>query len=97
MRTFGVVKASPLFDQDPGFDERMEDLTVEELVPHSAIERFYESVLPRTAGCDELGVDIKFIQPVHQVLGNELQTIVTTDMLRSAMLSEKICHDIKHV
>ena len=83
-----------MFDQDPGFDERIEDLTVEKLVSHSAIERFYESILPRTAGCDERGFDGQFGQPMDKMLGNELRTIVTADMLRSAILGEEICQTI---
>ena len=58
MRTFGIVKAPPLFDQDLGFDERMEDLAIEKLVSHSSVERFDESVLPWTAGHDERSLDV---------------------------------------
>ena len=97
MRTFGVVKASPLFNQDLGFEQCVEDLAVEEFVSHPAVERFDVSVLPWTAGCDERGFDVQFVKPIHEMLGNELWTIVTTDMLWSAMPSEKVSQDIKHV
>ena len=91
MRTFGVVEASPLFDQDPGLQECMEDLAIEKLVSHASIERLYESILPRTAGCDERGFDVQFIQPMDKMLGDKLRTIVTANMFWGAILGEEIC------
>jgi len=97
VRTYGVVEASPLFNQDLCFEQGIEDLAVEELVSHASIERFYESILPRTAGRDERGFDVQFVQPIHKMLGNELRTIVAANMFWGAILGEEICQDIKHV
>ena len=91
VRSFGVVEVFPLFNQDLCFEQGMEDLTVEELVPHSAIERFYESILPWTTRCDERGCDVQFVQPMDKMLSDELRTIVTANMFWSAILGEEIC------
>ena len=38
MRSLGVVESPPLLDQDFSFNERVKDLSVEELVSHASIE-----------------------------------------------------------
>jgi hypothetical protein len=45
-----VVLLSPLFCNHPGFYERIEDLTVQELISQLAIEEFDVAVLPELPG-----------------------------------------------
>jgi hypothetical protein len=45
--TFRVVVPSPLLNDDPGFIEAVEDLSVQELVAEPGIEALAVSVLPR--------------------------------------------------
>ena len=46
VRPLGVVVTTPLFDDDLGFLEGVEDLSVEQFVSEPGIEAFYVSVLP---------------------------------------------------
>ena len=46
MGSDGVVVAPPLFDQDLGFAQRVEDLTVQQLVPEPCVEALAVAVLP---------------------------------------------------
>jgi len=43
----GVVVAAPFLDQDLGFAQRVEELTVEELIAEAGIEAFTVAILPR--------------------------------------------------
>jgi hypothetical protein len=46
MRPNGVVVPSPGLDDDLGFTQRIEDLSVEQFVPQTSIEAFNVAVLP---------------------------------------------------
>ena len=48
----GVVVMAPLTNDDLGFLEAVEDLTVQQLVTHFAVEAFAVAVLPRTSRFD---------------------------------------------
>ena len=50
MRPYGVVVASPVLDDDLGFTQRIEDLSVEQFVPQASIEAFDVAVLPGLPG-----------------------------------------------
>ena len=45
--SLGVVVGPPLFDQDLGLWEGVEDLAVEQFVPHAGVEALAVSVFPR--------------------------------------------------
>ena len=76
MWSFGVVVLPPLFNQHLGFTKRAEDFSVEQFIPHSCVEAFAISVLPRRSRLDvgRLGAD--GCDPVSDGLGNEFRTIV---------------------
>ena len=63
MRPFGVVKASPLFDQHLGFTQCVEDLAVQALVPELAVEALVVAVLPGRAWGDEQGANVQPVEP----------------------------------
>jgi len=48
----GVVVDAPAFSQHAQLFDRVEDLTVEELVPELGVEALAVAVLPRRAGLD---------------------------------------------
>ena len=58
-----IVLPSPAFDENLCLPQRVEDLTVEKLIPEFAIERLIVAVLPRAAGLDEQRLDIQLLQP----------------------------------
>ena len=47
MRTDSVVVLTPFFDDDLGFLERVEDLSIEQLVAELCVEALAVAVLPR--------------------------------------------------
>ena len=47
MRSLRVVVFSPLFDDDLGLFQGVEDFTVQQFVPEAGIEAFTVAVLPR--------------------------------------------------
>lgn len=49
----GVIVAAPVFDDHPGFQQRVEAPEVEQFVTQAAVERFDPGVLPRRARIDE--------------------------------------------
>ena len=46
VETFAIVFTSPILEQDFGLEERVEELSVEELVAQPGVERLDVSVLP---------------------------------------------------
>ena len=56
--------------------QRVEDLTVEELVSELAVEALVVAVLPRTAGFDEERLPTDSGQPSWYELGRELRAVV---------------------
>ncbi len=80
----GVVVNPPAFSQDLHFLERVEDLTVEELVAQLRVEAFTVPVLPWAAGFDIECLCSRIRQPLPQIFGYELRAIVRTDMLWNA-------------
>jgi hypothetical protein len=53
MWSFGVVEASPLFDQHLGLLECVEEFEVQALVSELAVKAFAITVLPGTSRFDE--------------------------------------------
>jgi hypothetical protein len=52
-----IVVTAPALDDDLGLAQRVEDLTVEQLVAQAGVEAFDEAVLLRFAGRDVVGSD----------------------------------------
>jgi hypothetical protein len=71
-----VVVDAPVFEKDPGLEERVEELPVEELVAEPAVERFDPGVLPWRAGVDEHGVGAVEPAPVGDCVGDELGPVM---------------------
>ena len=76
IRPAHAVLHPPLFDHDLRLLQRIEDLSVQALVPQLAVEALAVAVLSRTARCDvqRLGADRR--QPRPQLLGAEFGAIV---------------------
>ncbi len=72
---FGVVVFPPLFDQDLGFSQTVEDFTVQELIPESGVEAFAVSVLPGRAWFDVSRLRADGFNPILHGLSNELRTV----------------------
>ena len=64
MRPDRVVVGSPLLDDHLCFSERVEDLSVEQLIAQLAVERFAVAVLPRTPRSDVNSLRAEPCQPL---------------------------------
>ena len=76
MRSDGVVVLSPLLDDDLGFLEAVEDLTVQQLVAQLSVKGFVVAILPGTSRLDVQGFGPYLRQPVAHDLGGHLRTVV---------------------
>ena len=78
MRPYGVVVASPGFDDDLGLLQCVEDFAVEQLIAQFAIEAFVIAVLPRASRFDVRGLGTNRGDPFPKGKGNELRPVVGT-------------------
>ena len=74
--SFGVVVFPPLFDQDLCFAKRVEDLTIQQLIPEPCVEAFAISVLPGRPRLDVGGLGADGCNPVSDGLSNELGAVI---------------------
>src|SRR5204863_2169020 len=88
---------SPALDDDLGFTQRVEDLTVEQFVAQARIEAFDEAVLPRAAGGDVSGLRPDGADPLLHRCGDELRAIVGTDVLGDAAQDEQVRQNVDDV
>src|ERR1700741_1808672 len=63
----GVVVDAPALSQHTQFFDRVEDLSVEELISEFGVERFAVAVLPGRAGFDIQRFGSRVLQPFAQI------------------------------
>ena len=76
MRPDGVVVPPPGFVQDLCLSQGVEDLAIQELVAHRAIEAFTVAVLPRATWSDVERLHADLRQPLLHGIGDELGAVV---------------------
>ena len=77
-----IVVVSPAFDEHLGLLQRVEDLSIEQLVSELPIEGLVEPVLPWASGLDEQGFDTDPPQPRSDCIRRELRAIIGSDVIR---------------
>lgn len=97
MRTNLVIVSSPSFDDDPSFQQSEEDLAIQKLVPHLAVEGLTVSILPWTSGLNVERLYANIFEPFSQFSCNELWTVVRANMLRDPVFNKQICKDQEDV
>jgi hypothetical protein len=95
--SLSIVVQSPALDDDPRLCEAVEHLPVQQLVAELGIEALAVAVLPRAAGLDERGPGSHRGDPLSHGLGDELGTIVGTDMARNATQDEEVRQDVDDI
>ena len=85
MNAVFVVFSSMLLDEYFRFEQRGEDLSVEQFVAESAVERLAVAVLPWTAGLDVVGRDAGGRKPLLDFVRNELWAIIGSNVGRRAV------------
>ena len=97
VRAFGIVMLPPLFDQDLCLPQAVEDFSVEQFIPHSRVEAFAISVLPRRSWLDVGRLCADGRNPVPDGLGYELRAIVGANVGGNAVQDEQVCQRIDHL
>ena len=72
MRPHVIVMAPPDFDEDARFGAAAKPFHAQALVAELAVEALVVAVLPRLAGIDQGGVDLRFGEPFQDRLAHEL-------------------------
>lgn len=76
MRTNLIVLLPPLFDNDLGLLQSVEDFTIEQLIPEFTIEALDKAIFPRAAWFDEQGLDRQLVQPGADLLVGKFGAII---------------------
>src|SRR3954469_8024948 len=91
-----VVMAAPRADHDPSLFQAVEDLPLQALVPEFPVEALAVAILPRAARGDVQGLGSKLRQPLSKGFGDHRGAVVTTNMLRHALLKHGIRQGLDH-
>lgn len=97
VRAFRVVVFPPLFDQDLGFAQALEDFAFQELVAEPGIEALTVSVLPGAARFDLCRPGSSRFDPILYSLSDELWTVIRTGERRHAAQDEQVTEDIDDI
>src|SRR5690554_2438120 len=91
------VVTTVLVEDDAGFDERAEELAVEQLVAHARVEALGESVLPGRTRRDEESANVGVVEEGSDGRGDELGTVVRADVRGRPSFSEEPAKDVEEV
>jgi hypothetical protein len=97
MRPNRVVVASPALDDDLGLAQSVEDLAVEQLIAKAGVEALDVAVLPRAAALDVGGLGTDSRDPFLHGLGDELGSVVGSDVSGNAAQDEEIGQNVDHI
>src|SRR3990170_1499568 len=97
MRANPIVMAPPALDHDLCLFERVEDLTVEQLVAKPGVEALHISVFPWAARRDVGGSGTHRSNPLLHCLGDELWPIVRPDVSGHAAQDEEVRQLVDHI
>ena len=97
MWSLGIVVTAPLLNDDLGFFEAIEYLSVQQLIAEPRIEALAVTVLPGTAGLDIGGLSPNSFDPLPDGVCYELRPVIRTDVLWNAPQDEQIRKRIDHI
>lgn len=80
MRSFSIIKASIVFNDDAGFGNGKEDFLIEALVSKAAMETFNKSVLPGAARLNIQRLDVSGMTPILNNMGDKFRAIVRANI-----------------
>ena len=97
MGSEAVVALPPPFDQNLRLLQRVEDLSVQQLVSELAVEALDIAVLPRRAWLDEQRPDTQPRHPIAYHLRREFRAVVGPDVLRDSALHEQLAELLEYL
>lgn len=97
VRALAVIVLAPLFDDDLGLLQCVEDFAVEQLVPEAGVEALDIAVLPRRPWGDVCRLRSHGADPVPHFLGDELRAIVGANECRRPQQDEEVRQHVQHI
>lgn len=97
VRALAVIVLSPLFDDELGLLECVEDFAVEQVIAEARIEALAIPILSGRARCDVGGLGSRSADPVPNLLCNELWPVVGTDECWRPPQDAEIRQRIHHI
>ena len=92
MRPDRVVVLAPLLDDDSGFLQAVEDLSIEQFIAQFSVEGFAVAVLPGTTGFDVQCLRPEFCEPAAYDLCCHLCAVIGSDVFRHSSGEHHIGH-----
>src|ERR1700751_2798749 len=89
MRPVLIIFVSPLLQNESGFQQGAEDLSVQAFVAQLVVEAFDIGLFPRRSGSDISAFDPLALEPVLNRLGNELWAIIAAQVLGRAITLDR--------
>ena len=89
MRSDLVVLPEPNIDSDLGLPCGVEPFSVEDFFSQGAVKAFVVSIFPRAAWIDLHRFDPNLLQPVLQMRGNKLGSVVRANKLWLTMFNQQ--------
>src|SRR6476619_3018816 len=96
MWTHRVEVPPPRFDNHLGLAAAAEPLDAEAFVTELAVEGLVGAVLPRLAGIDDGGLNVRFGKPLQDRVTHELRTAVGAQVRRRAVRAHQARQHINH-
>src|SRR5262249_28390532 len=87
----------PAFDDDLCLAQSEEDFAVEQFVAQAGVEALDVAVLPRAPSVDVSGLGTDRRDPAVHGLGDELRSVVGTDVSGNATQDEEVAQNIDHI
>ena len=97
MKSDRVVVISPHLDQNLSLLDRIESLSIDELISQLPSKRFEIAIFPRTARLDEQGLNRQSSQQLSHMYSSELRAIIRAQVNRNASLTENTSEHIQHI
>lgn len=97
MRPDRIVVTSPALDDYLSFSKREEDFAIQQFIPQTGVEALDEAVLPGASRCDVCGAGTHRRDPVLDSFGDELRTVIRSNVLRHAAQDEQVGQGIDHI
>lgn len=86
-----------MFDQDLGFAQGVEQLTIQQFIPEPGIEAFAVSILPGGSWLDVSCLGADGGDPIPHLQSNKFRPIVGPDVFRRTAQNEQIGQRIQYV
>jgi hypothetical protein len=89
VRPLLIIFCSPLFQDDPGLKQAVEDLSVQTFIAQLVVEAFDIGLFPRCSSLDISASDRLVLEPVLNGLSNELRSIIGAQVFGRAITLDR--------